>query len=169
VTQQDEDATEAPAVLEHGATESGSRWARPGPWALAVSAFLVAFFGAQLVAGWKYLNDQTYPIVGSAMFNGPPTPESNDFLVPRVFARTSSGARVELDQRTFGLEPFEWRAWITDNLEHAPQDEADEVAADLARTFAIETGVELSSIELWRIPSMSDDLGRGRLVVAVDL
>ena len=30
------------------------------------------WLGAQFVAGWKFANAQTYPIVGSAMFNGPP-------------------------------------------------------------------------------------------------
>ena len=39
---------------------------------LLVSGLLVLWLGAQVVVGWKFANGVTYPVVGSAMFNGPP-------------------------------------------------------------------------------------------------
>ena len=113
---------------QHERPDARERGRRPPTWQLLVSAALVVFLGAQFFAGWKFLNGQTYPIVGSAMFNGPPTPDSEDFLVPRVIGTTASGREVELDQHTFGLEPFEWRAWILDNLERVGQADADGAA-----------------------------------------
>ena len=56
---------------------------------LVVSAVMVLWLGAQMIAGWKYANGRTYPVVGSAMFNGPPTGAGPDFMVQRVFAVTA--------------------------------------------------------------------------------
>jgi hypothetical protein len=127
------------------------------------------FFGAQCFAGWKFLNGQTYPIVGSAMFNGPPNPHGPNFLVPRLIATTESGATVELDQDTFDLEPFEWRAWIIDNVEGVSDERARAAGVALAAAFAAETGQRLTSFELWRVPALTDDFDREHLIRTVDL
>jgi hypothetical protein len=142
---------------------------RPPRWQLVVTTILIVFLGAQFFAGWKFLNGQSYPIVGSAMFNGPPIAASEDFLVPRVIATTASGAHVELDQHTFGLEPFEWRAWIIDNLETVEPDEADAAGTALATAYASQAGETLVSFELWRVPALTDDFTRGHLILTVDL
>ena len=144
-------------------TRRGSRWK------LIVSAVLVIWLGAQFVAGWKFANSQTYPIVGSAMFNGPPIPGSPDFLVPRVFGVTTAGLQIEIDQNTFGLEPFEWRKWIKRNLEDVSQQRAEEAGADLAAAYTTRTGQELIRLELWRIPALTDDFERARFGRVVDL
>ena len=104
-------------------------------WRTAVSVVLVAWLGAQVVAGWKYANGRTYPIVGSAMFNGPPSGSGGDFMEPRVFAISASGQRTEMDQHTFDLEPFEWRRWIKRHLEDVGDAAADGSAAALAAEF----------------------------------
>ena len=145
-----------------------SRSRRP-TWQLAVSALLVLWLGAQSVAGWKFANSQTYPIVGSGMFSGPPNPDSPDFMVPRVFGFTSAGSRIEIDHHTFDLEPFEWRRWIKRNLEVVTQQRADSAGADLADTYASRSGHSLSRLELWRIPALTDDFERGRLLRSVEL
>jgi len=144
-------------------TRQGTRWK------LIVSAVLVIWLGAQFVAGWKFANSQTYPIVGSAMFNGPPIPGSPDFLVPRVFGVTTSGSQIEIDQNTFGLEPFEWRRWIKRNLEDVSQQRAEEAGADLAAAYTARAGQQLTRLELWRIPALTDDFERARFGRAVDL
>ena len=138
-------------------------------WQLVVSAVLVAWLGAQFFAGWKFLNGETYPIVGSAMFNRPPIPDSNDFLVPRVFGSTTSGQRVEIDHDTFRLEPFEWRRWLKRNLEDVTQDHADAAAAELAAAYGSQTDERLTSLQLWRIPALTDDFERGRFIRHVEL
>ena len=142
---------------------------RPPAWQIVVSLVLVTWLGAQFFAGWKFVNGETYPIVGSAMFNRPPIADSNDFLVPRVFASTTSGQRVEIDQDTFRLEPFEWRRWIKRNLEDVTQEQADEAAAELAAAYGARTDERLASLEMWRIPALTDDFERGRFVRHVEL
>jgi hypothetical protein len=157
-------------VPDAAAPSEPATTARRSPtWQLIVSAVLVTFVGAQFFAGWKFLNGQTYPVVGSAMFNGPPTPTSEDFLVPRIIGTAVSGERVEMDHHTFELEPFEWRAWIIDNLEIVTPDEADAAGAGLARAYTSETGTVLASFELWRVPALTDDFDRATLVLRVEL
>ena len=138
-------------------------------WQSAVTGLLVFWLGAQAIAGWKFANGETYPIVGSAMFNSPPIPGSEDFLVPRVFGVTASGERLEMDPYTFGLEPFEWRRWIKRNLEDVSAEEAAAAAADLASAYDSETDRQLTGLEVWRIPALSDDFERGRLVRSIEL
>ena len=138
-------------------------------WQVAVTSLLVVWLGAQAIAGWKFANGETYPIVGSAMFNSPPIPGSDDFLVPRVFGVTTSGEQVEMDQHTFGLEPFEWRRWIKRNLEDVSAEDAAAAAADLASAYDGETDRQLTGLEVWRIPALSDDFERGRLVRSIEL
>jgi hypothetical protein len=162
------DVTHGEARAEKGSAVSPSI-GRRARWKLIVSAVLMIWLGAQFVAGWKFANSQTYPIVGSAMFNGPPIPGSPDFLVPRVFGVTSSGSQIEIDQNTFGLEPFEWRRWIKRNLEDVSQQRAEEAGADLAAAYTARTGQELTRLELWRIPALTDDFERARFGRAVDL
>jgi hypothetical protein len=136
-----------------------------------VSAVLVVWLGAQAVAGWKYANGQTYPVVGSAMFNGPPTGAGPDFMVPRVFAVTASGQRVEMDQHTFGLEPFEWRRWIKRHLEDVGDDEAHRSADALVDVFADRepSAPQAVTLELWRVPALDEHLANGRLIRTVTL
>jgi hypothetical protein len=138
-------------------------------WQVTVTGLLVIWLGAQAIAGWKFANGETYPVVGSAMFNSPPIPGSDDFLVPRVFGVTAFGQQLEMDQHTFGLEPFEWRRWIKRNLEDVSAEEAAAAAADLAAAYDGETGRQLSGLEVWRIPALSDDFERGRLVRSIEL
>ena len=138
-------------------------------WQVAVTSLLVVWLGAQAIAGWRFANGETYPIVGSAMFNSPPIPGSDDFLVPRVFGVTASGQQIEMDQHTFGLEPFEWRRWIKRNLEDVSAEEAAAAAADLASAYDSETDRQLTSLEVWRIPALSDDFDEGRLVRSIEL
>jgi hypothetical protein len=103
------------------------------------------------------------------MFNSPPIPGSEDFVVPRVFGVTASGERLEMDQHTFGLEPFEWRRWIKRNLEDVSAEQAAAAAADLAAAYDSQTDRELTGLEVWRIPALSNDFGRGRLVRSIEL
>jgi hypothetical protein len=138
-------------------------------WQLVVTCLLVLWLGAQAIAGWKFANGETYPIVGSAMFNSPPISGSEDFLVPRVFGVTESGEQLEMDQDTFGLEPFEWRRWIKRNLEDVSAAQAAAAAADLAAAYADQTNRELTGLDVWRIPALSDDFERGRHVRSIEL
>ncbi len=144
---------------------------RPPRWMLVVSALLVMWLGAQVVAGWKFANGRSYPVVGSAMFNGPPTGAGPDFMVPRVFAITASGERVEMDQHTFGLEPFEWRRWIKRNLEDVGDEQATRSADALEDVFAeqVPGSPPAVAIELWRVPALDEHLGNGRLIRTVPL
>jgi hypothetical protein len=89
--------------------------------------------------------------------------------VPRVIGTTVTGESVEMDQHTFGLEPFEWRAWIIRNLEHVDQDRADAAGGALAAVYSSQTGNTLASIEIWRVPALTDDYDRADLVRTVDL
>lgn len=138
-------------------------------WQVVVTGLLVLWLGAQAIAGWKFANGETYPVVGSAMFNSPPIPGSEDFLVPRVFGVTASGEQFEMDQDTFGLEPFEWRRWIKRNLEDVSAVQAAAAAADLAEAYDSQTDLQLTGLEVWRIPALSDDFVRGRLVRSIEL
>lgn len=140
-------------------------------WMLGVTAVLLGWLGAQAIAGWKFANNTTYPIVGSAMFSGPPNGAGRDFLVPRVYAVTASGARVEMDQHTFGLEPFEWRRWIKRHLEDADDAHAKQYADQLAVVFVGERPEAPApvAIELWRVPALDEQLDHGRMVRAVTL
>jgi hypothetical protein len=103
------------------------------------------------------------------MFNGPPISGSDDFLVPRVFGITKSGAQIEMDQHTFGLEPFEWRRWIKRNLEDVGQSQADAAGAELAAAYTAQTEQQLIRLELWRIPALTDDFDRGRFLRSIEL
>ncbi len=147
---------------------TGPRTAR---WMYAVSMFLVAWLGAQALAGWKFANGTTYPVVGSAMFNGPPSGAGRDFMVPRVFAVTATGERLEMDQHTFALEPFEWRRWVKRNLEDVDDAHAKRYADELAIVFhdARPDSPTPVSIELWRVPALDEHLDRGRMVRKVTL
>ena len=72
-------------------------------------------------------------------------------------------SRIEMDQHTFGLEPFEWRRWIKRHLEDVSQQHADAAAADLAAAYAARRPDSSSTrLELWRIPALTDDFERGR-------
>ena len=151
-----------------------ARAPRPGRtrrWIYVVSAILVAWLGAQLIAGWKFANGRTYPVVGSAMFNGPPNGSGHDFMVPRVFAVTIDGARIEMDQHTFGIEPFEWRRWVQRHLEFPDDQGATYAAEQLAGVFAEERpdAPAAVSIEVWRVPAPDATLDRGRMVRTVTL
>jgi hypothetical protein len=154
----------------HAEVSATPRRRRPR-WKYGVSAVLVAWLGAQLIAGWKFANGTTYPVVGSAMFNGPPNGAGRDFLVPRVFAITASGARVEMDQHMFGLEPFEWRRWIKRHLEDADDAHAKQYADELAVVFADERPDAPApvTIEVWRVPALDEHLDHGRMVRGVAL
>jgi hypothetical protein len=149
--------------------QTGTRTRRIRLWQLAVTAVLMTWLFAQFVAGWKFANGTTYPIVGSAMFNGPPIPDSDVFLVPRVFGYTETGERVEMDHHTFSLEPFEWRRWIKRNLEDAPDRHARQTAVELAAVYTDRNGTTLAQLELWRIPALTDDFDRGRLIETFSL
>lgn len=149
--------------------ETTARTGRGRMWQTAVTALLLAWLVAQFAAGWKFANGTTYPIVGSAMFNGPPIPGSDEFLVPRVFGFSSGGERIEMDHNTFGLEPFEWRRWIKRNFEDAPSAHGLETAAELAAVYTDGNGIVLTRLEVWRIPALTDDLDRGRLIVTFRL
>jgi hypothetical protein len=130
---------------------------------------LVLWLGAQFVAGWKFANGVTYPVVGSAMFNGPPAAGSDDFLVPRVFITTASGTRIELDQHDFHLEPFEWRRWIKRHLEDVNDAHAATFARQLADLVDLDGGDAVASIEVWRVPAFVDDPAGGTLIRRVVL
>ena len=87
------------------------------------------------------------------------TAPGRDFMVPRVFAVTAAGRRIEMDQHTFGLEPFEWRRWIKRHLEDVDDAHARAVADQLADVFAgAATGRPRrpSPIELWRVPALDE-------------
>ena len=86
-----------------------------------------------------------------------------------MFGDTTAGSQIEIDQNTFGLEPFEWRRWIKRNLEDVSQQRAEEAAADLAAAYTARTGQQLTRLELWRIPALTDDFERARFGRAVDL
>jgi hypothetical protein len=158
-------------TTERNTGVSTTRRRRPARWQVLVSAILVVWLGAQAVAGWKFANGTTYPVVGSAMFNGPPSGASEDFMVPRVFVITSGGERIEMDQHTFGLEPFEWRRWIKRHLEDVDDDHARGAAADLAGVFADlqPTAPRAVAIELWRVPALQEELDNGTLIRRVQL
>ena len=134
-----------------------------------MTSLLVVWLGAQAIAGWKFANGETYPVVGSAMFNSPPIPGSDDFLVPRVFGVTASGEHVEMDQHTFGLEPFEWRRWIKRNLEDVSARTPRQQRPISPRPMPATTDRQLTGLEVWRIPALSDDFDRGRLVRSIEL
>jgi hypothetical protein len=155
-----------------GPTEVVARrpW-RPRRWMFAVSALLVAWLGAQVIAGWKFANGTTYPVVGSAMFNGPPNGAGRDFMVPRVYVITASGQRIEMDQHTFGLEPFEWRRWVKRHLEDVDDAHAKRYAEQLAVVFsdARPDAASPVTIELWRVPAVDERLDHGRMIRTVTL
>ncbi len=136
-----------------------------------MSAVLVCWLCLQGLAGWKFANGTTYPLVGSAMFNGPPSGTARDFMVPRVFAVTATGERVEMDQHTFGLEPFEWRRWVKRHLEDVDDAHAEQAADQLAAVFAdaVPDAPATTSVELWRVPALDEHLDRGRLIRSVRL
>lgn len=159
------------ATAERPLGAARQRRRRPRRWQPVVSVVLVAWLGAQAVAGWKFANGRTYPVVGSAMFNGPPSGAGHDFMVPRVFVVTADGARLEIDQHTFGLEPFEWRRWIKRHLEEVGDDAARVAADELATVFAgaEPDAPEAMAIELWRVPALDEDLADGTKVRAVRL
>ncbi len=161
-------ATAEPAVDVATAATHGRRSRR---WRTVVSVVLVIWLGAQVVAGWKYANGRTYPIVGSAMFNGPPSGAGGDFMVPRVFAISASGQRTEMDQHTFDLEPFEWRRWIKRHLEDVGDAAANDAAAELAVEYVRQLPGEPApaAIELWRVPALDERLDRGRMERRVSL
>jgi hypothetical protein len=140
-------------------------------WMYGISAVLLAWLGAQAIVGWKFANGTTYPVVGSAMFNGPPNGAGRDFMVPRVFAVTASGTRIEMDQHTFDLEPFEWRRWIKRHLEDVDGAHAKQYADQLAVVFADERPDAPApvTIELWRVPALDEQLEHGRMIRAVAL
>ena len=150
---------------------NAGRRRRTRRWMYGVSAILLAWLGAQVVAGWKFANGTTYPVVGAAMFNGPPNGAGPDFMVPRVYAVTAQGERVEMDQHTFGIEPFEWRRWIKRHLEDADDAHATESAEQLAVVFldARPDAPTPTSIELWRVPALDDGLDRARMIRTVAL
>ena len=150
---------------------AATRRRRSRRWIYGVSAVLAAWIGAQAIVGWKFANGTTYPVVGSAMFNGPPNGAGRDFMVPRVFAVTATGARVEVDQHTFGLEPFEWRRWVKRHLEDVDDSHAQQSADQLAIVFADRRpdAPDVISIELWRVPAFDEHLDHGRMIRAVAL
>jgi hypothetical protein len=150
---------------------TATRRRRPRRWMYGISAVLLAWLGAQAIVGWKFANGTTYPVVGSAMFNGPPNGAGRDFMVPRVYAVTASGARIEMDQHTFGLEPFEWRRWIKRHLEDVDDAHAKHYAEQLAVVFAGERpdAPVAATIELWRVPALDERLDHGRMIRAVAL
>ena len=142
---------------------------RPPRWQIVVSAIRIRLSRAQFFAGWKFLNGETYPVVGSAMFNGPPNPRSADFLVPRVIGTTVTVSSVELDQHTFGLEPFEWRAGSSATSSTWTRIERTRRARRWRRRYSSQTGDTLASFEIWRVPALTDDYDRADLVRTVDL
>jgi hypothetical protein len=153
-------------------TNAGPVTRRRSPrWMYLVSVVLVGWLGTQALAGWKFANGTTYPVVGAAMFNGPPNGSGQDFLVPRVYALDASGGRVEMDQRTFGIEPFEWRRWVKRHLEDAGDEHAAGFAGELAKLFASARpdAPTPTAIELWRVPATANGLDGGRLIRSVAL
>ena len=158
--------TERPPAEATTPRRRRTRW-----WMGVVSVVLVSWLGAQAIAGWKFANGTTYPVVGSAMFNGPPNGSGRDFLVPRVYAIDASGDRTEMDQHTFGIEPFEWRRWVKRHLEDADDAHATEFATQLVVVFVDERAdaPPPTAIEVWRVPASDDGLDRARMVRRVTL
>ena len=129
-------------------------------------ALLVAWLGAQAVAGWKFANGTTYPVVGSAMFNGPPTGAGRDFMVPRVFAVTAIG-------RTARDGPAHVRAGAVRvaAVDQAPPRGRRRRPRPAVRPTSspivfhrprADSAPPVVAIELWRVPALDEHLDHGR-------
>lgn len=169
------DAVEAVSPSPHvqqGPSSGGRHRTNPGGprrWQLIASLLVCVWLAAQAVAGWKFFNGNTYPIVGAGMFAGPPSPDSADFLVPRVYCVAADGSRTELDQHTFELEPFEWRRWIKRNLEQVTAAQARTAAVELAAVVDDRGGPICDSIQLWRVPATTTMFEQGQRIRSVTL
>ena len=143
---------------------------RPPTWQLAVSALLIICLGAQFFAGWKFANGQTYPIVGSAMFNGPPIPGSTTSSCRGCSAsrRRVSGSRWTSTRSASSRSSGGAGSSATSRT--CTQEQADAAAAELAAAYTARTGAAARpSLELWRVPALTDDFERGRFVRTVEL
>ena len=117
---------------------TATRRRRPRRWMYGVSAVLVAWLGAQ--ADRRVEVRQRHHVPRGRIGHVQRTAQRcrAGLHGPAGVRHHGLGARVEMDQHTFGLEPFEWRRWIKRHLEDVDDAHAKQSADQLAVVFADE-------------------------------